>query len=78
MMDNIRIIADPKIAAGKPVIRGTRLTVEFILDLMAQGWGEDAILRNYPGIVHEDILACLEYARDVLRSEKVYPLVAAE
>ena len=71
-----RLAADPEIATGKPVIRGTRLTVEFILDLMAQGWTEDAILRNYPGLAHEDILACLEYARDLLRSERVYPFAA--
>jgi uncharacterized protein (DUF433 family) len=76
MTNQTRIIADPKIAIGKPVIRGTGLTVEFILDLMAQGGTEDAILRNYSGLTHEDILACLEYARDVLRPEKVYPLVA--
>jgi uncharacterized protein (DUF433 family) len=78
MMNNARIIADPKVAAGKPLIQGTRLTLEFVLDLMFQGWTAAAILRNYPGLTRKDILACLQYARDVLRSEKVYSLAAAE
>ncbi len=66
------IVVDPKILLGKPIIKGTRLAVEFILDLLAQGWTEDQILANYPGVIHDDILACLAYARDVLRDEKVY------
>ncbi len=67
-----RIIIDPKILVGKPVIKGTRLAVDFILDLLAQGWSYDEILRNYPGLAAEDINACLAYARDMLRSEKVF------
>ncbi len=59
---------------GKPVIKGTRLAVEFIIDLLAQGWSEAEILRNYPGITQEDIKACLSYAAAVLQSERVYPL----
>jgi uncharacterized protein (DUF433 family) len=54
-----RIIVDPKILVGKPVVKGTRLTVEFIIELMAQDWPESKILRNYPGITHEDVAACL-------------------
>lgn len=73
MTDNPRIVLDPAILAGKPVIRGTRLSVDFIIGLMADGWSEPDILRNYPGLAHEDIAACLAYARDVLKSEKVYP-----
>ena len=69
-----RIIIDPAILTGKPVIKGTRIAVEFIIDLMAQGWSESEILRNYSGLKHEDIQACLSYAGDMLRSEKVYPL----
>jgi uncharacterized protein (DUF433 family) len=72
-----RIAIDPKILVGKPVVRGTRLAVEFIIDLLAQGWAEAEILRNYPGLVHEDVQACLAYASATLRAEKVYPLVAA-
>jgi uncharacterized protein (DUF433 family) len=69
-----RIIVDPDILLGKPVIKGTRLAVEFILDLLAQGWTEEQILANYPGMKHDDVLACLAYATDVLRDEKVYSL----
>ena len=71
-----RIIFDPTILAGKPVIRGTRLSVEFIIGLMADGWNEADILRNYPGLTHEDVAACLAYARNVLQSEKIYPSAA--
>ena len=76
MTDPARIILDSAVLAGKPVIRGTRLSVEFIIGLMADGWAEADILRNYPGLSHDDIAACLAYARDVLRSEKVYPSAA--
>jgi uncharacterized protein (DUF433 family) len=69
-----RIVIDPEILVGKPVIKGTRLAVEFIIELLAQGWTEEEVLRNYPGITHEDIQACLSYASEILRSEKVYPL----
>lgn len=71
-----RIVTDPDILVGKPVVRGTRLAVDFIIDLLAQGWSEAEILRNYPGLTHEDIQACLSYASNALRAEKVYPLVA--
>lgn len=73
-----RIVADPKILVGKPVIKGTRLAVEFIIDLLAQGWPETEILRNYPGLTREDIHACLQYASVVLKTEKVYPLEVSE
>lgn len=69
-----RIVLDPQILTGKPVIKGTRLAVEFIIDLMAQGWSEAEILRNYPGLTPEDVYACLNYAGTVLKSERVYPL----
>jgi uncharacterized protein (DUF433 family) len=69
------IVVDPEVLAGKPIIRGTRISVEFILQLLAQGWAEVDTEGNYPGITHDHIVACLQYAADVLRSEKVYPLV---
>ncbi len=72
----LRITLDPKVLAGKPVVRGTRLSVEFVIGLMAEGWSEADILANYPGITHEDIIACLAYARDTLSSEKVFPSAA--
>ncbi len=78
-MDRADCIAvDPEILVGKPVIKGTRLAVEFIIDLLAQGWTEAEILRNCPGLTQEDIRACLQYASRVLKAEKVYPLTAAE
>jgi len=70
------ITLDPKILAGKPVVCRTRLSVEFIIGLMAEGWSEADILANYPGITHEDIISCLAYARDMLSSEKVFPSAA--
>jgi uncharacterized protein (DUF433 family) len=71
-----RITLDPKVLVGKPVISGTRLSVEFVIGLMADGWSEAEILANYPGITHDDLLACLAYARDALSSEKVFPSAA--
>lgn len=76
MPDHPRIALDPDVLAGKPVIRGTRLSVEFIIGLMADGWAERDILESYPGITHEDIIACLAYARDTLGAEKVFPSAA--
>ena len=67
-----RIIIDPSILVGKPVIKGTRLAVEFVINLMAQGWIEQDILHNYPGLTREDIQACLAYASEILSVEKVY------
>ena len=67
-----RITADPKVLVGKPVIKGTRLAVEFIIDLLANSWSEAQILDNYPGLVHEDIVACLRYANELVKSERVY------
>jgi uncharacterized protein (DUF433 family) len=51
--------------------------VEFLLGLMAQEWPEAEILRNYPGLTHEDLLACLAYAAERLREEKVYQFQVA-
>ncbi len=69
-----RIILDPGVLAGKPIIKGTRLAVEFLLELLAEGWSEADILRNYPGLTHDDLRACWAYACDHLKAEKVYPL----
>jgi uncharacterized protein (DUF433 family) len=74
--EHSRITLDPSVLAGKPVIRGTRLSVEFVIGLMADGWLEADIMKNYPGITHDDVIACLAYARDTLSSEKVFPSAA--
>ncbi len=71
-----RITLDPEVLAGKPVVRGTRLAVEFVIGLMADGWAEADIIANYPGLSHDDIIACLAYARDMLTFEKVFPSAA--
>lgn len=75
-MSTTTIVLDPSILAGKPVIAGTRLSVDFIIGLLADGWDEASILTNYPTLTHAQILACLAYARDMLRAERVYPSAA--
>ena len=69
-----RIMIAPEILAGKPVVRGTRLAVEFILELLAAGQSEAAILANYPGLTRDDILACLAYASHLAHEFKAYPV----
>jgi uncharacterized protein (DUF433 family) len=71
-----RITCDPGVLGGKPVIKGTRLAVEKVVELMAVGWSEAQIMENYPGVTHEDVAACLFYASDVLKSERVISLAA--
>ena len=68
-----RITIDPAVLTGKPIVRGTRLAVEFVVGLLSEGWAEAEILRNYPGLTHEDVLACLAYAHERLKGERVYP-----
>lgn len=72
-----RIIVDSKVLVGKPVIKGTRLPVEFIVGLLAAGWTQDQILDNYPHISREDIQACLAYAAELLHAERVFLLEPA-
>lgn len=69
-----RIVVDSKILVGKPVIRGTRIAVEFIMELLANGWSEEQILKNYPQLTKQDIRAALKYAAETLKEEKVYSL----
>jgi uncharacterized protein (DUF433 family) len=70
-----RISVDPEICLGKPIIKGTRLKVEFILDLLAAGNTHEEIITGYK-IQEEDILAVLEYAKDLVERESVYTLPA--
>ncbi len=69
-----RIIVNPKVLVGKPVIRGTRIAVEFVVDLLGRGWTTEEILGEYDHLTTEDIQACLAYASEVLKSERVYLL----
>ena len=73
-----RIVVDDQVLVGKPTVRGTRLAVEFVIDLLAQGWTEAEITRNYPTLTPEDVRACLVYASTVLKAERVYPLAVTE
>jgi uncharacterized protein (DUF433 family) len=72
-----RISVDPRVLVGKPVVKGTRVAVELVVDLLAQGWAQEQILDSYPNLAAEDIRACLAYASDVLHAERVYPLKTA-
>ena len=69
------ITADPVVLVGKPVIKGTRLSVEFILSLLAQGWPEEEILRNYR-LRREQIRACAACAQNRLSEERVFAIAA--
>ncbi len=69
-----RIVINPKIMAGKPVIRGTRLTVEYILGLLAHGATVDEIVQEYRGLTQDDIKACLLFAAKSLESSVFMPL----
>jgi uncharacterized protein (DUF433 family) len=69
-----RIVVDPKVLVGKPVVRGTRLSVEFILDLLANDWTIEQILSEYLQLERKDVIAVLKYAAEMAKEEKVYPL----
>jgi uncharacterized protein (DUF433 family) len=71
-----RIISDPKVLVGKPNIKGTRITVEFVIELLAEDWTREDILRNYPQLTAEDIQAALFHAVELTRLERAYPLSA--
>jgi uncharacterized protein (DUF433 family) len=71
-----RIETNPKVLAGKPVVRGTRLAVELILELLAAGQTENDLLSNYPRLTHEDMLACLAYASHLAHEFRSYPISA--
>ncbi|MFI5381845.1 MAG: DUF433 domain-containing protein [Tepidisphaerales bacterium] len=71
-----RIIVDDRVLAGKPVIRGTRISVELVMDMLGRGWKEEQILRQYEHLTSDDVQACLAYAAESLRSERVYLLHA--
>ena len=71
-----RIVLDPKIMVGKPVIRGTRLTVEYVIGLLAGGATIEEVLREYDGLTREDVLACLAFAAHSLQNASFVPLAA--
>ena len=69
-----RIVIDPGILVGKPIVKGTRISVELVVDLLAAGWSQEQILNSYPTLKPEDIRASLAYVSELLHSEKVFPL----
>ena len=69
-----RIVFDQQVLAGKPVIEGTRIAVEFVVDLLGRGWSVEQLLEEYDHLTLQDIQACLAYASEVLKSERVYPV----
>jgi uncharacterized protein (DUF433 family) len=69
-----RITMDPGVLGGKPVVRGTRISVAHVVDLLSQDWSVQRILENYPQLAQEDIQACLAYAGALLEGERVFPL----
>lgn len=73
-----RISLNPKVMVGKPVIAGTRLTVEYILNLLAHGQTQDQIIEEYPGLTQDDIQACLLFASRAMQDTTFMPLAAEE
>jgi len=71
-----RISVNPRVMVGKPVIRGTRLTVEYILELLAHETAIEDILEEYPGLVKDDIYACLLFASKTLQDASFIPIEA--
>jgi len=69
-----RIVVDPRVMVGKPVVRGTRIAVEYVLTLLAQGLSVEEILRDYPHLTRDDVAAVLFYAAKVTGNEEVYPV----
>jgi len=72
-----RIVVDPEVMVGKPVVLGTRLTVPFILGLLAHGASVEEILREYDGLKVEDVQACLLFAREAMENTSFVPLTGA-
>ncbi len=69
-----RITVDDEVLSAKPIIRGTRIAVEFVIELLGRGWTVQEVLREYDHLTAEDVQACLAYASDVLKAERVYLL----
>ena len=68
------IHSDPEILLGKPVIKGTRISVELILDLLSRGWSEDVILKSYPTLKKDHLRAVFGYLKDCIENELFFPL----
>jgi len=69
-----RIVADPAVLTGKPIVKGTRLSVDFILSLLAEGWTESQVLENYPQLEHEDLKAVFAFVQACMAEEEYVAL----
>jgi len=63
------VVVDPQVLVGKPVIKGTRISVELILDRLADGWSVDDILTSYPNLKRDDVQAALAFAAELFKDE---------
>lgn len=63
------VVVDPKVLAGKPIIRGTRISVELLMDRLADGWSMEQILESYPRVTRDDVLAAISFVTEVFREE---------
>jgi uncharacterized protein (DUF433 family) len=68
-----RIVVDPNVLAGKPVVRGTRISVDLVIDLLARGYSKEQVIAQYDHLTLDDVHACFAYARELLQSERVFP-----
>ena len=75
-MSDARIVSDPNVLAGKPVIAGTRISVELVLDEIGTGSSIDDILSAYPHLTREQVLAAVRFASQIIRNDAVYPFPA--
>jgi uncharacterized protein (DUF433 family) len=71
-----RIVVDPAILAGKPVVKGTRVPVELVLKHLAEELDVDAVIAAFPRLTQEDVRACIEYAEATIEGDLVYPAAA--
>jgi uncharacterized protein (DUF433 family) len=76
MMDEPLIVSDPKVMMGKPVISGTRITVDLILEKLGAGESIEAVLESHPRLTRDGVLAALRFAAQALRADVVYPIGA--
>jgi len=72
------IHADKKILVGKPVVKGTRLAVDFILGLLAEGWTTQQILENYPSLTHDSLCAVFNFSAECMREEIMYEIMSQD
>jgi len=68
------IESKPDVLGGKPCVKGTRLSVEHLVGLLAQGWPPEEVLDAYPGLTREQLLACLKYAAESVANEQLFPV----